>query len=156
MSLGIEVRDGRTEESERAEGDDLGACACWSGAGRPWCPQNDVNRRRRRTLWPNGPSPWRAVTPEDKFAGLADASLLAHDFPNLDLIDPNLPTVRRTLETHGARHRTSGTCRQGRQQIGRRVRIGQESAEWCWSPATAFSGAYVGSNHWSGGNRDRR
>ena len=24
MSLGIEVRDGRTEESERAEGDDLG------------------------------------------------------------------------------------------------------------------------------------
>src|SRR5262249_56009069 len=34
----------------------------------------------------------RAI-PEDKFAGLADQNLLAHDFPDLDLIDPSLPTV---------------------------------------------------------------
>jgi PmbA protein len=41
------------------------------------------------------------VAPEDQFAGLADVALLAHSFPDLDLIDPDLPSVA-ALE-HSAR-----------------------------------------------------
>src|SRR6202011_3258954 len=33
------------------------------------------------------------VAPEDPFAGLADPALLARDIPDLDLLDPDLPTV---------------------------------------------------------------
>src|SRR5665213_355600 len=38
------------------------------------------------------------AAPEDKYAGLADDDRLAHNFPDLDLLDPNLPTVQQ-LET---------------------------------------------------------
>jgi PmbA protein len=38
------------------------------------------------------------VAPEDPFAGLADPERLAHDIPDLDLLDPDLPSVER-LET---------------------------------------------------------
>src|SRR5262249_62188980 len=34
----------------------------------------------------------RAI-PKDKFAGLADTDLLAHDYIDLDLIDTNLPSI---------------------------------------------------------------
>jgi PmbA protein len=38
------------------------------------------------------------VAPEDRFAGLADPALLAKEFPDLDLVDPDLPDVRRLEE----------------------------------------------------------
>jgi PmbA protein len=38
------------------------------------------------------------AAPEDRFAGLADASLLAKEFPALDLVDPDMPDVS-ALET---------------------------------------------------------
>src|SRR6185312_1111187 len=91
MSLGVEVRDGRTEESERAEGDDLGLRVL-VGRRQAMVSTNDVSTDGAAALAERAVAMAR-VTPEDKFAGLADASLLAHDFPNLDLIDPNLPTV---------------------------------------------------------------
>ncbi|MFZ0104847.1 MAG: DNA gyrase modulator, partial [Pseudolabrys sp.] len=86
MSLGIEVRDGRTEESERAEGDDLGLRVL-VGRRQAMVSTNDVTGDCAAALAERAVAMAR-VTPEDKFAGLADASLLAHDFPNLDLIDP--------------------------------------------------------------------
>src|SRR5258708_31498243 len=35
------------------------------------------------------------AAPEDKYAGLADPDRLSHEFPDLDLIDRNLPTVQQ-------------------------------------------------------------
>src|SRR5918996_1897727 len=43
-------------------------------------------RRRRK-------SAMARVAPQDRFGGLAEAALLAKNFPDLDLIDPDLPTV---------------------------------------------------------------
>src|SRR5260370_8446026 len=46
------------------------------------------------------------VAPDDKYVGLADPSLLARDFPDLDLLDPNIPSTseleRRACEAEAA------------------------------------------------------
>src|SRR5207244_5454817 len=91
MSLGVEVRDGRVEESERAEGDDLGLRVL-VGRRQAMVSTHDVADNGAGALAERAVAMARA-TPEDKFAGLADASLLARDFPDLDLIDAKLPTI---------------------------------------------------------------
>ena len=96
MSLGVEVRDGRVEESERAEGDDLGLRVL-VGRRQAMVSTNDLADHDAAALAERAIAMAR-VTPEDKFAGLADTNLLARDFPDLDLIDPKLPTVGE-LET---------------------------------------------------------
>src|ERR1017187_6429069 len=91
MSLAIEVRDGAVEESERAEGDDLGLRVL-VGKRQAVVSTNDMASDGSAALAERAVAMARAA-PEDKFAGLADAALLAHDFPDLDLIDPELPTI---------------------------------------------------------------
>ena len=62
------------------------------------------------------------VAPEDPFAGLADPAQLARDIPDLDLLDPDLPTVARPGRARQARR--GGRARgQGRHQVGRRVGV---------------------------------
>ncbi len=95
MSLSIEVRDGAVEESERAEGDDLGLRVL-VGRRQAVVSTNDT-AGDARLLAERAVAMARAA-PEDKYAGLADAALLAHDFPDLDMIDPEMPTVVQ-LET---------------------------------------------------------
>ena len=63
------------------------------------------------------------VAPEDKFAGLADAALLAQTVPSSICSILNCrrsPCLRRARARRGG-----GVCGQGRQQIGGRIRIGQ-------------------------------
>jgi len=91
MSLSIEVRDGAVEESERAEGDDLGLRVL-VGKRQAVVSTNDLSADGTAMLAERAVAMAR-VAPEDKFAGLADPRLLAHDFPDLDLIDPDLPSV---------------------------------------------------------------
>ena len=96
MSLGIEVRDGAVEESESAEGDDLGLRVL-VGRRQAVVSTNDMSNDGTAALAERAVAMARAA-PEDKFAGLADKKLLAHDFPDLDLIDRELPSVKQ-LET---------------------------------------------------------
>jgi len=91
MSLSIEVRDGAVEESERAEGDDLGLRVL-VGRRQAVVSTNDMASDGSAALAERAVAMARAA-PEDKFAGLADAALLAHDFPDLDLLDHELPTI---------------------------------------------------------------
>jgi PmbA protein len=95
MSLGVEVRDGRVEESESSEGDDIGLRVL-IGHRQAMVSTNDISDGNTATLAERAVAMARAI-PEDKFAGLADSGLLARDLPNLDLLDPDLPTVA-TLE----------------------------------------------------------
>jgi PmbA protein len=57
------------------------------------------------------------VAPEDKFVGLADPSLLARDFPALDLLDPVIPTTaeleRRAQEAEAAGLAVKGVSKSG-------------------------------------------
>jgi PmbA protein len=95
MSLAIEVRDGKTEESERAEGDDLGLRVL---VGRRQAVVSTNDMAGDSMALAERAVAMARVAPEDKFAGLADDQLLAHKFPDLDLIDPKMPTVGE-LET---------------------------------------------------------
>ena len=97
MSLSVEVRDGAVEESERAESDDMGLRVL-VGKRQAVVSTNDMKGNGADALAERAVAMAR-VAPEDRFTGLADAALLAHQFPDLDLIDPALPDVG-TLEQH--------------------------------------------------------
>ena len=52
------------------------------------------------------------VAPEDKYAGLADPAFLAKNFPDLDLVDRNLPDIA-ALETMARRAEEAGRAVKG-------------------------------------------
>src|SRR5690348_9736692 len=88
MSLAVELRDGRIEESERSEGDDLGLRVL-VGQRQAVVSTNEIAGINAPALAERAIAMARAA-PEDRFAGLADPALLAQKFPDLDLIDPVL------------------------------------------------------------------
>ena len=109
VSLAVEVREGAVEESERSEGDDVGLRA-FVGRRQAVVSTNDVNANVAELAE-------RAVAmakaaPEDPFAGLADPARLARDVPDLDLLDPDLPTVA-LLEERAQRAERAGLAVNG-------------------------------------------
>src|SRR6201987_4686523 len=90
-SQGVEVRDGRVEESERSEGDDVGLRVL-VGQRQAVVSTNDVSGDGVAKLAERAVAMAR-VAPEDKYVGLADPSLLTTEFPDLDLLDPKIPSV---------------------------------------------------------------
>ena len=109
ISLAVEVREGAVEESERSEGDDVGLRA-FVGRRQAVVSTNDVNANVAELAQ-------RAVAmakaaPEDPFAGLADPARLARDVPDLDLLDPDLPTVA-LLEERAQRAERAGLAVKG-------------------------------------------
>lgn len=126
VSQGVEIREGKVEESERSEGDDVGlrvfvgkrqAVVSTSDIG------GDVAKLAERAV------AMAKVAPDDDYVGLADPSLLAKQFPNLDLLDPQVPSVdeleRRAQEVK-PRDWRSRVCRS---PAVHRRRPG--SAVWC-------------------------
>jgi PmbA protein len=109
MSVSVEVRNGEVESSERAEGDDVGLRVLL-GRRQAVVSSNDVkedvDRLAQRAV------AMAKVAPEDRFAGLADATLLARDIPDLDLLDPDLPEVV-VLEDRAKRAEAAGLAVKG-------------------------------------------
>jgi PmbA protein len=109
MSLSVEVRHGEVEASERAEGDDFGLRVL---VGRRQAVvstndvKDDVDQLAQRAV------AMARVAPEDRFAGLADPPLLAREFPDLDLLDPDLPAVAM-LEERAKRAEAAGLAVKG-------------------------------------------
>jgi PmbA protein len=143
VSLGIEVRDGRTEESERAEGDDLGLRVL-VGHRQAMVSTNDAAQEGVAALAERAVAMARA-TPEDKFAGLADKNLLARDFPDLDLIDPKLPTVQE-LETKARAAEQAALAVKGVSKSGG-ASASAGIGGMVLVTSDGFRGTYVGSNH---------
>jgi PmbA protein len=109
MSLSVEVRHGEVEASERAEGDDVGLRVLVGNRQAVVSTndiKDDVDQLAQRAV------AMARVAPEDRFAGLADPSLLARDIPDLDLIDPELPAVT-TLEQRAKRAEAAGLAVKG-------------------------------------------
>ena len=129
VSQGVEVRDGRVEESERSEGDDVGLRVL-VGQRQAVVSTNDVSGDGIAKLAERAVAMAR-VAPDDKYVGLADPSLLARDFADLDLLDPQRSLDSRT-RTPRLRGRSGGACGQGRDEIRRRVGLEPASAAWCW------------------------
>jgi len=137
------VRDGAVEESERAEGDDLGLRVL-VGHRQAVVSTNDLAGDASVALAERAVAMARAA-PEDKFAGLADGALLAHDFPDLDLLDPDLPSVAE-LEA------MAKTAEQGALTVKGVAKSGGASASagiggMVLVTSHGFRGAYLGSRH---------
>src|SRR5262244_3708370 len=109
VSLAVEVREGAVEESERSEGDDVGLRA-FVGRRQAVVSTNDV-KADVAALAERAVAMAKAA-PEDPFAGLADPARLARDVPDLDLLDPDLPTVTE-LEERAQRAERAGLAVKG-------------------------------------------
>ncbi len=143
MSLGVEVRDGALEESERSEGDDVGL-RVFVGRKQAVVSTNDIGRADTEALAERAVA-MAKVAPDDDFAGLADSARLAKQFPDLDLIDPQVPSVAeledraRLMERAGLA--VSGVSKSGGASassgIGGMVLVTSEG----------FVGSYLGSRH---------
>src|SRR6184192_2399255 len=97
ISQGVEVRDGRVEESERSEGDDVGLRVL-VGQRQAVVSTNDVSG--------------------DGVAKLAERAVaMARDVPDLDLLDPNIPSTseleRRACEAESAALAVKGVTKSG-------------------------------------------
>ncbi len=109
VSLAVEVREGAVEESERSEGDDVGLRVL-IGRRQAVVSTNDVKTDPSQ-LAERAVAMARAA-PEDRFAGLADPDALAREIPDLDLLDPDLPTVA-LLEERARRAEDAGLAVKG-------------------------------------------
>jgi PmbA protein len=143
MALSIEVRDGAVEESERSEGDDFGLRVL-IGKRQAVVSSNDLARDAATALAERAVAMARAA-PEDQFAGLADPDLLARQISDLDLLDPELPTVARLEQlaqtAEAAALAVPGVSKSGGASasagIGGMVLV----------TSHGFRGAYLGSRH---------
>jgi len=143
VSQGVEVRDGRVEESERSEGDDVGLRVL-VGRRQAVVSTNDISGDGVAKLAERAVAMAR-VAPDDRYVGLADPALLAHAFPDLDMLDPVTPTVaeleRRAVEAEAAGLAVKGVTKSGGASasagIGGMVLV----------TSTGFHGAYLRSSH---------
>jgi PmbA protein len=142
VSLGIEVRDGAVEESESSEGDDLGLRVL-VGKRQAVVSTNDLTGDVRALA--ERAVAMAKVAPEDAFTGLADEALLAHQFPDLDLLDPNLPTVKR-LETMARAAEEAGLSVKGVTKSGG-ASASAGIGGMVLVTSHGFRGAYLGSRH---------
>src|SRR6266851_8473522 len=114
VSLAVEVREGAVEESERSEGDDVGL-RVFVGRRQAVVSTNDISADVAQLA--ERAVAMARVAPEDPYAGLADATLLARDIPDLDLLDPDLPTVavleRRAKRAENAALAVKGVTKSG-------------------------------------------
>src|SRR5438105_1478242 len=115
ISQSVEVRDGRVEESERSEGDDIGLRVL-VGQRQAVISTNDVSGDGIAKLAERAVAMAR-VAPDDKYVGLADPLLLAREFPDLDLLDPETPSTseleRRACEPEAAGLAGKGVTKSG-------------------------------------------
>ena len=143
LSQSIEVRDGAVEESESAEGDDLGLRVL-VGRRQAVVSTNDMSGDGSAALATRAVAMARAA-PEDKYAGLADEKFLAHDFPDLDLIDRALPTVQQ-LEAMARTAEAAGLAVKGVSKSGG-ASASAGIGGMVLVTSHGFRGAYLGSRH---------
>ncbi|WP_423870690.1 TldD/PmbA family protein [Bradyrhizobium sp.] len=143
ISQGVEVRDGRVEESERSEGDDVGLRVL-VGKRQAVVSTNDVGGGDGVARLAERAVAMARVAPDDDYVGLADPSLLTREFPDLDLLDPHVPTTgeleRRACEAEAAALAVKGVAKSGGASastgIGGMVLV----------TSTGFHGAYLRSS----------
>ncbi|HVX91711.1 MAG TPA: TldD/PmbA family protein [Xanthobacteraceae bacterium] len=143
ISLSVEVRDGTVEESERAEGDNVGL-RVFVGRRQAVVSTNDLSGNSADALAERAVAMARAA-PEDPFAGLADPDLLARDIPDLDLLDPELPSVadleRRARAAESAGLAVPGVTKSGGASASAGI------GGFVLVTSHGFSGSYLGSRH---------
>ncbi len=143
VSVSVEVRDGAVEESESAEGDDLGLRVL-IGRKQAVVSTNDMAGDGFAALAERAVAMAR-VAPEDKYAGLADASELAKSIPDLDLMDGRMPAVAE-LEAMARAAEAAGLAVKGVAKSGG-ASASAGIGGMVLVTSHGFTGAYLGSSH---------
>lgn len=118
ISLSVEVRLGKIEETGRAEGDDftLRAFVGKRSASVSANVVSDPAELAERAV------AMARVAPEDPFAGLADQDRLARAFPDLDVLDATIPSAAEmtemALKTEDAARAVEGVTNSGGASAG--------------------------------------
>jgi PmbA protein len=143
VSQSVEVRNGRVEEYERSESDDVGLRVL-VGRRQAVVSTNDFGEDGLKGLVARVVAMARAA-PEDVHAGLADPALLAREIPDLDLADPVLPTTA-VLEGMARRAEEAALAIPGvTKSDGASASAG--IGGMVLATSTGFHGAYIGSRH---------
>lgn len=139
ISLSVEVRLGKIEETRRAEGDDF-TLRAFVGKRSATVSANvlaDPAELAERAV------AMAKVAPEDPYVGLADASRLAKSFPDLDLLDATIPSAAEMTEaalaTEDAARAVPGVTNSGGASAGWSL------GGMVLATSHGFTGAYLGS-----------
>jgi PmbA protein len=140
IALSVDVRLGKVEETQRAEGDDF-TLRAFVGRRSAAVSANvfaDPAELAERAV------AMAKVAPEDRFTGLADAKDLARSFADLDLLDTTIPSAevlaKRALAAEDAARAVPGVTNSG-----------GASASWSLggmvlATSHGFAGSYLGSH----------
>ena len=143
VSQSVEVRQGSVEESALSEDDDVGLRVL-IGRRQAVVSTNDLVHEGADALAERAVAMAR-VAPEDPFAGLADPDLLARERPDLDLLDPVMPSTRvleeRAQAAEAAALAVPGVTKSG----GATASVGIGGMVLVTS--AGFTGRYLGSRH---------
>ena len=141
VSLGVECRLGKVEETTRSERDNF-SLRVFVGRRNASVSAN--------SMVPSGELVERAIAmaraaPVDRFAGLADSSQLAGDLPELDLLDETVPSVDELTERAIAAEEAARAVRGV-------TNSGGSSAGWSveglvLATSGGFAGSYLRSRH---------
>ena len=129
MSLSVDMRLGKVEETRRAEGDDF-TLRVFVGRRSATVSANvlaDPAELATRAV------AMARVAPEDRFAGLADPDRLARDFADVDILDAGIPSAAELTDMALAVEDAARAVRAAPRPAGR-------SAGWCSPPRPASPG----------------
>jgi PmbA protein len=143
VSLSHARRLGKTEKLERSESQDLGLRVL-IGRQQAIVSSSDRSPKMLAELVERTLAMARAV-PEDPFCGLADPGDIAHDWPQLDMLDPDEPSAETLIERARAAEDTAlavpgVTNSEGAEAGWGRSRIALVASN-------GFAGGYAGSHH---------
>jgi PmbA protein len=142
VSLAVEVREGAVEESERSEGDDVGL-RVFVGRRQAVVSTNDVNADI--SLLAERAVAMARAAPDDPFTGPAEPARLAREIPDLDLLDPDLPTVK-LLEARARCAESAGLAVNGITKSGG-ASASAGIGGMVLVTSEGFRGAYLNSGH---------
>jgi PmbA protein len=143
VSLSHARRLGKVEKLERSESQDLGLRVL-VGKQQAMVSTSDRSPKMLAELVERTLAMARAV-PEDPFCGLADPAEITHDWPALDMLDPDEPSAETLIERARAAEETA---------LAVKGVTNSEGAEAGWGrsrialvASNGFAGFYAGSHH---------
>jgi len=138
-SLGVEVREGKVENTSRSEGDDFSLRVF---VGKRQATVNANHASDMRELAERAVAMAR-VSPEDRFQGLAPKEQLARQWPELDLFDPAVAEAGMLLDKALACEAAGLAVDGVAKSMGARAGWGQSG--FVLATSDGFSGRYSGS-----------
>jgi PmbA protein len=142
-SLSLSRRLGKPEDLERSEGHDLGL-RVFIGKQQAFVSSTDTSPTALALLVERAVAMARAAA-EDKYCGLADRTLLAKNWPALDLEDNTEPTAEQLMARAAAAEDAALAVKGVTNSEG-------GGASWSWgqvalATSDGFAGSYAGSRH---------